>query len=146
MMNQQARGIWTGILFVAICLSLASCAGNTRSSSGLREGDISLGTVDNGKVVRARVGQLLLVRLPENPSSGRTWQLVRQTDQLVVMPDGERLERDRKTMAENSLVQTQELRFKATGPGETILSMAYVRPGTGLNASDDRWMVQIIVE
>jgi len=42
-------------------------------------------------------------------------------------------------------VGTQVLRFEAVGEGETILSLALVRPGTGLSTADERWMGQIRV-
>ena len=136
-----------GLLLTAMLgVSQFGCANQTRTKTILQEGDVALGTADNGRTVRVRNGQLILVNLPENPTSGRTWQLVREPDQTVVIPDGERLDANHQSVADDSLVQTQELRFKATGPGETILSLAYVRPGMGLYVSDDRWMIRIEVD
>jgi hypothetical protein len=63
----------------------------------------------------------------------------------VLMPDGNRYEQTDEQKARQDLIGMQQLRFAAVGPGETILSLALVRPGTGLSSSDERWMGQIIV-
>lgn len=146
-MSQHACRIGVlGFLLGALSMGLPwGCASSPRQTV-LQAGDVALGAIDNGRTVSVRQGQLILVNLPENPTSGRTWQLVREPDQLVVMPDGERLDANHQSVADDSLVKTQELRFQATGPGETILSLAYVRPGTGLHVSDDRWMIRVEVD
>ena len=71
--------------------------------------------------------------------------MVRPPDQAVLMPDGNRYDQTEAEKAAGDLVGMQQLRFKAVGPGEAILSLAMVRPGTGLAPSDERWMGQIIV-
>ncbi len=100
---------------------------------------------DAGTVVELKVGQILLVELPESPSSGRVWQLVRRPDQLVLMPDGNKFDQTEAQKAREDLVGTQILRFEAVGDGDTILSLALVRPGTGLSTADERWMGQVRV-
>ncbi|MDP7030224.1 MAG: protease inhibitor I42 family protein [Phycisphaerales bacterium] len=107
--------------------------------------EVLVTAVDAGSVIELKVGQLLLVELPESPSSGRVWQLVRRPDQLVLMPDGNKFDQTEAQKAREDLVGTQVLRFEAVGEGETILSLALVRPGTGLSTADERWMGQIRV-
>jgi predicted secreted protein len=126
---------------------LVACSSNTgRSARGQRSGnELVVGLAEAGGVLELGVGQMLLVELPEAPSSGRVWQMVRRPDPAVLMPDGNRYEQTEAEKAAGDLVGLQQLRFKAVGPGEAILSLALVRPGTGLASSDERWMGQIVV-
>ena len=124
------------------CSSGSGRSGTSRSRNG---NEIVVGLSEAGGVIELSVGQLLLVELPESPTSRRLWQMVRPPDQAVLMPDGNRYDQTEAEKAAGDLVGMQQLRFKAVGPGEAILSLAMVRPGTGLAPSDERWMGQIIV-
>ncbi len=124
---------------------LAACGSQPKTRIPGNPNEVTVGPAEAGQVIELKVGQLLFVDLPENPSSGRVWQMVRRPDGLVLMPDGNRLDRTEAERAQEDLVATQVLRFKAVGPGETLLSLALVRPNTGLSSADERWMSQIIV-
>ena len=52
---------------------------------------------------------------------------------------------DSGTAASPTDVGLQQLRFKAMSEGEVLLDLALVRPGTGLGAAADRWIVQVVV-
>jgi len=136
--------------FAVVLAAGSQLQGCSSTSSGGRATSTSANEVlvtgaDTGEVIELKVGQLLLVELPESPSSGRVWQLVRRPDQLVLMPDGNKFDQSEAQKAREDLVGTQVLRFEAVGEGETILSLALVRPGTGLSTADERWMGQIRV-
>lgn len=106
---------------------------------------VSVGAADAGREIELKVGQLLLVQLPASSTSGRTWQMLREPAQLVLMPDEKRFDQTPEERAQHESVGLEQLRFRAVGPGETIVSLAMVRPGAGLAASDERWMLQVIV-
>ena len=135
---------WTAVLVVGL-LGISGCASDQPIKRGSNPNEIFVGPADAGRVIELRVGQYLMVDLPEAVSSGRVWQLLRRPDGMVLVPDGNRLDQTEAERAVGDLVSTQVLRFKAVGPGQTILSLAHVRPNTGLSTADDRWMGQIIV-
>jgi predicted secreted protein len=106
---------------------------------------VVVGLAEASSVIELRIGQILLVELPESPSTGRVWQLIRRPNQLVIMPDGNRFEQTEAQKARKDLVGMQQLRFEAVGAGEAIVTLALVRPGTGVSTSDERWIGQVIV-
>ena len=57
-------------------------------------------------------GQTLLIRLPENPTQGMTWQMQQRPDESVLMADGQRTVRSGRQINEDSLLAFQELRFQ----------------------------------
>ena len=104
-----------------------------------------VGLLEAGGVIELKVGQVLIVELPERPSSGRVWQMLRRPDGTGIMPDGNRYQQTPGQKGSKDLIGMRQLRFAAVGPGETILSLALVRPGTGISSTDERWMGQIVV-
>jgi len=132
------------ILAIAAGLGVSGCGGNRTSRPGAGQ-DVLAGLAEAGGVIELKVGQILLVELPESPTSGRVWQMLRRPDATVLMPDGNRYEQTPEQKARRDMIGMQQLRFEAVGQGETILSLALVRPGTGLASSDERWMGQISV-
>ncbi len=127
---------------------MASCASQQGAGTGRRSlpaDAVPVGVSSNGSHVSLDVGQILYVELPENPSRGLTWQLSSPMDQTVMMPDGQRFIESTKQKSEGSLVGTQQLRFAATGVGETVIDLALVRPGAGMGSAAERWIVQVIV-
>ena len=139
-------GVVTALLLaIGAGLGLQSCStgGSTRGASTGNE--VVAGLAEAGGVIELRVGQILMVELPDSPTSGRVWQMLRRPDGTVLMPDGNRYEQTPEQKARQDLIGMQQLRFEAVGSGETLLSLALVRPGTGLSSSDERWMGQILV-
>jgi predicted secreted protein len=132
-----------GMLSLGCASSKDGRSGSGQSASS--DNELVVGLAEAGTVIELRVGQILLVDLPESPSSGRVWQLIRRPDQMVIMPDGNRFEQTDEQKARKDLIGMQHLRFEAVGIGEAILTLALVRPGTGVSTSDDRWMGQIRV-
>jgi predicted secreted protein len=133
---------------IASCLLMAiigGCASAQPAKRKASSNEVIVSLLEAGGVIELKVGQILVVELPESPSSGRVWQMLRRPVGTVLMPDGNRYEQTDAQKARQDLIGMQYLRFEAVGPGETILSLALVRPGTGLSSSDERWMGQIIV-
>lgn len=126
-------------------LVAAGCASTNSTGRRVSSNEVIVGLAEAGSVIDLRVGQILVVELPESPSSGRVWQLLRRPVGTVLMPDGNRYEQTDEQKARQDMIGMQRLRFEAVGLGETILSLALVRPGTGLSSSDERWMGQVLV-
>ena len=146
--SSKIFGVLGGMLLLGMLSLGCASSKDGRSGSGRTassDDELRVGLAEAGSVIEMRIGQMLLVELPESPSSGRVWQLVRRPDQMVIMPDGNRFEQSDEQKARKDLIGMQQLRFEAVGMGEAILTLALVRPGTGVSTSDDRWMGQIRV-
>ena len=97
-----------------------------------------------GTSIELRVGQVLLVQLPDGRVRGRVWQLLKGPNMLILRPDDNRFNTSALGEGDEEL-SVQELRFVAEGEGEQVLSLALVRPGAGLSPGDDRWLAEVVV-
>ena len=83
---------------------------------------------DNGGSVTLKAGQVLVIQLDANPTTGYTWA-VEAVDEGVLRPAGEA----GYTPAPAAQGQvgtggTAEWRFEAAGSGTTTLKLVYIRP------------------
>ena len=85
-----------------------------------------LGLADAGTLARLALGQMLILTLDANPSTGYSWEVVR-LDQKLLEQAGETT----FDLAPQSMppvagrAGTQTLRFRATGVGDTLLKLVY---------------------
>jgi predicted secreted protein len=104
--------IWFALLLGA--LLLAGCFG-----------PIVLTEADNGTIQAIDVGDVILVRLVGNPSTGYTWQRTDTLREGVLEPLGEGGSCGGGLVGSPS---TFEFRFKAVSSGTTRLEFVYQRP------------------
>ncbi len=83
---------------------------------------------DNGRTLTLKPGQVLVIHLPANPTTGYTWMLA-EVDDTVLQAAGEA----GYTPAPGSQEQvgsggTAAWRFVAVGTGTTTLKLVYARP------------------
>ena len=100
----------------------------------------------NGGTVTLRTGQTLLIRLPEEPARGMTWQMQQRPDESVIMPDGQRTVRSGRQIKEGSLLSYQELRFQAQEVGETQVLLAYDQPQVGDSSITRQFTLTVVVK
>ncbi|MFA5339445.1 MAG: protease inhibitor I42 family protein [Candidatus Omnitrophota bacterium] len=80
---------------------------------------------DNGKLVELTAGNTLIVELPGNPTTGYTWEIVSvNTSVLKQVESAVKFKSDTNLIGAPGKVT---LRFKAAGPGKTMLKLAYHR-------------------
>jgi predicted secreted protein len=80
---------------------------------------IELGQADNGRHIEVRKGDVLVVRLPENPTTGARWAV--DQDGGLVEPEGAQFDPSGgKGIGAGGL---RTLRFKATATGEGQLRL-----------------------
>lgn len=99
------------------------------SGTGNELGVVEVGEAENeGGVVLAE-GQEMAVSLPSNPSTGYGWQvaegdesILQQIGEVEFHPPGEG---DEAPLGKGGV---ERLRFKAVGPGQACLKLAYRRP------------------
>jgi inhibitor of cysteine peptidase len=91
-------------------------------------GEIVLTAEDNGGQVALEQGQVLVVSLASNPTTGYHWEVV-EVDESILRQDGEP-EFAAPEAGATPMVGaggTETFRFVVTGSGETSLALAYRR-------------------
>jgi len=114
------------LLAVAIALAVASSAFQPCGAQGPPPDEIVVTAADDGGQIELSEGQLLVVRLLANPSTGYGWQVVqpalrgilRQADAVEFQPHSDLL----------GTPGTEILRFQGVEEGETTLDLEYRRP------------------
>lgn len=108
-------------LVVALALSLATCGLGDDDGA---EGGVRVDDEDAGSVVRLAPGEMLVVELDGNPSTGYNW-FVESVDERVLRQEGEpEFEAERDLPGSPGIVT---LRFVAVAEGSTTLALAYYR-------------------
>jgi predicted secreted protein len=78
---------------------------------------------DGGRTVRVRKGELITVRLPENPTTGYRWT-VSKAPEGVVSPTGDAYEARSDKPGSGGL---RSFHFQATQPGRAIIKLMHHR-------------------
>ncbi len=144
MASKPARSLRIGsLILLALALTLSSSA---LSDSPPQEPppptEVHVCAGDDGAHVQLSEGQILVISLESNPSTGYTWEVehtsVRMEGQRILQQVGEsefRPQSDALGMASNRRVPhllgapgTQVLRFKAVEAGQTTFTLVYHRP------------------
>jgi inhibitor of cysteine peptidase len=113
-MNQPLRLSLIPVIFVLV---VSACASNAVEHQ--------LTAANGNQTIESKVGDTLVVELEGNPTTGYTWEAV-ELDQAVLEQVGEP-----EYNAESDLLGAPGviiLRFKAVGPGQTLLKLVYHRP------------------
>lgn len=103
---------------------------------------VTLGPEQHGQSVSASVGDTVVVRLPENPTTGYRWQVGVLDNRMV-----EQVE-DTYDAAPNPVVGgggTRELAFRIKTPAPTAIELEYRRPWEDSGTESDRWRIELAV-
>jgi inhibitor of cysteine peptidase len=128
------------VLLVVLTLAASACGS---SRAGGSAGEISLGDQDDGAQVDLQKGQVLVITLESNPSTGYSWA-TQGVEGRILAQVGEA-----EFQAKSSLVGAsgaEVLRFKAAGTGQTTLELAYRRPWEQGVAPEKRFTLQVVVK
>lgn len=108
---RRYRYILIIVLTAACCTALATAA------------VVPLSEKDDGKSITARIGDTFLLKLPENPSTGYTWQ-ISVTPGLIVT----RNQLFPSTIRRIGAPGMREWQIRVTGSGDQTVSAVYMRP------------------
>lgn len=129
-------------LAIAISVLLVGChSGPTLPSNAVR-----IGPAENNGQVTLKTGQMLVIELQRNPSTGYTWQLITDVNQSVIMRDGTKSYQTSEQKSLDDNIEEQLLRFVAQEPGETNIRLNYIQPQFPPNASTPTYTVHVVVE
>ncbi|NCC31357.1 MAG: hypothetical protein EOM24_04940 [Chloroflexia bacterium] len=110
------------VFLIVLLLSLAACA-QPQPPPPLPE--VQLTEDEVGQTVDLAVGQVLVITLPSNPSTGYAWQFI-AGDDTIIAQQGESEYVQGANMPGAGGMET--LRFTAQGVGTTMLTIGYKRP------------------
>ena len=111
------------LILIGITSLLYACAAETSQEQS--KSTIQLTEADAGRLVELRVGDILEVILPGNPTTGFQWE-VSEINSAILEPIGEpKFEPSSNAVGSGGNVT---LRFEAVGAGQTELKLIHHRP------------------
>ena len=125
--------LWFIMIAGLILFTLAACGSGS---------EVNLDGSDNGNQVEVSGGQVLVVSLEGNPTTGYTWE-TEEVDQKVLRQLG-----DPQFEAESDAIGAggvQTLRFETVTSGSTPLKLVYVRPWEEGVPPEKTFSVQVTV-
>jgi inhibitor of cysteine peptidase len=110
---------------IVAAVGVVLVVGGTSDLSAATTDTINVGPAANGSQRRLHRGDVLVVRLPSNPSTGYTWKVCCGTRTLLVVASRTYLPpRDEQLVGAPGKAV---LRFRAVKAGKTVLRLHYVR-------------------
>ena len=134
------------VLATALLVVAAMTGGCSSTPAGIPADAVVAGLDENGSTVRLRSGQMLVIELQSNPSTGYVWQLVREPNAQYLLVDGTKTRQSETERANESQIETQYIRFVAQEAGETTLELNYVVPATGPGPETRRYTLDLVIE
>ena len=101
--------------------------GASANQAGAGDVDKTLTKADNGSKLTLKVGDVLNVALDSNPSTGYSWQ-IKANDQNILLPLGEPQFSLGNQTPMPGAGGTETFQFKALAKGQTTLTLVYLRP------------------
>jgi inhibitor of cysteine peptidase len=146
-MSRSIHSVMPSSLALATALLLFILIGGCRSTpSGIPADAVVAGAAENGSTIRLRSGQMLVIELQSNPSTGYVWQLVREPNAQYLLVDGTKTRQSDAERANESQIETQYIRFVAQEAGETELELNYVIPAAGPGPDTRRYTLELVIE
>lgn len=149
-MGRGAEQRWTVVLLVAVMAVglLAGCGPGVPAEEPPPEspaGEVLLDAGDDGTQLALDVGQVLVVTLASNPTTGYSWQVAEGLGPVLVQV-GEVAYREAPQEG-TPLVGaggTETFRFEAQGAGQTRLVLEYRRPWEETVEPEETFAVDVV--
>jgi inhibitor of cysteine peptidase len=125
-MKPRFQFIMLSVLLAALLFSAAGCSGAVPLSTPISPSN-ALTEADNGKTVNLNVGEMLVVRLASNPSTGYSWETKGLNTQILEQVGDAVFESPDTPPDLVGAGGTLVLTFKALEPGTTTLTLVYHR-------------------
>ena len=126
-MKPRFQFFMLSVLLAALLFSAAGCSGAVPLSTPISPSN-ALTEADNGKTVNLNVGEMLVVRLASNPSTGYSWETKGLNTQILEQVGDAVFESPDTPPDLVGAGGTMVLTFKALQPGTTTLTLVYHRP------------------
>jgi predicted secreted protein len=130
------------LLAFATCMLLTAC----QTGPKLPKNAVLVSASQNEGQVTIQTGQMLILQLERNPTTGYIWQLTQQINQAVLMSDGTKDFQTASEKATGSNLEMQYLRFVAQSRGEVRLNLNYIQADVGPRPDSAHFILDVIVE
>jgi inhibitor of cysteine peptidase len=131
----HACPLWVIVLSTVLVL-ISGC-----SSSG----DVELVASDAGRQVQVERGDVIVVTLESNPTTGYRWEAVLAGDGVLMQEDEAEYQESQQGQPVVGAGGQEVLRFRAQGSGTTTLQLVYHRPWEDDVAPERTFAVQVTV-
>jgi inhibitor of cysteine peptidase len=140
MTHQRA---YPAIALLALAAAIAACADSAGPPGGTETtpptaapeptrtpapDEIHLTAADNGQAIEANRGDMIVVALPSNPTTGYQWDVVSEGNVLRQSGESEYIPDEPPDSLVDGAGGTAIFRFEATGAGSAELALEYHRP------------------
>ncbi|MBF0529982.1 MAG: protease inhibitor I42 family protein [Deltaproteobacteria bacterium] len=105
---------------------------------------MTLTKADQGKTTEAKVGQIIRIELPGNPTTGYDWHPIEVDGQYLDV-----LSKEPKKSGQTNLIGAPSLivsRFQTKKPGNTTVELAYFRVWEGAATATDRYRINLVIK
>lgn len=137
--------ILCSLILLAALLALAGCSVlNAAGASGANE--VAAGIAEDGKQIELRQGQILVITLASNPTTGYSWA-VANVDTALLAQAGDPVYREADAQ-KTPLVGaggSETFRFAASAVGSTTLRLEYRRPWEKDQPAAQTYTLQVVV-
>jgi inhibitor of cysteine peptidase len=113
------------------------------SSLSIADGTIAIGESENGKTISLVKGHILQLSLSANPSTGYSWQYIRQPDAGVLAQTSHYFQSLGNLPGAPSM---EFWIFNTAGPGSTVISLKYGRKWLPADPPLKTYLVNIVVK
>ena len=113
------------------------------SSTGVRT--VTADETMNGSRVSLRVGAVLTVKLPENPSTGYRWVRTGETGTTLLTELDDTFDRSPAKDGAVGVGGTRVLRYRAERIGDSMLQLDLVPPGRNPDPEDKRYRITVVI-
>ncbi|MCG2766855.1 MAG: protease inhibitor I42 family protein [Anaerolineae bacterium] len=136
-MFDKRSGFFMGRNVIIILLAILLLAAGCGSSK-----EIDLGADDNGRKVEMKAGQVLVISLESNPTTGYAWEVVNFEEGVLEQAGEPEFKADSKLVGAGGV---QTFRFKAAEAGEIELKLLHHRSWEEDVEPLDTFTVQVVV-
>lgn len=130
------------LLAFTACILLGGC----QTGPSFPKNSVLVSASQNQSQVTLRPGQMLILQLERNPTTGYIWQLTQQINQAVLMSDGTKDFQTASERASGSNLEMQYLRFVAQSRGEVQINLNYIQADVGPRPDSAHFILDVIVE
>ena len=122
---------------VAVLLAVLVLLANCRPSR-----EVKLDASNNGSQIEIEKGQILVITLEANPTTGYTWEMIEGEEQILQQVGEIEFQSDSKLIGAPGI---QTLRLEAVNVGQITLNLVYHRPWEENVDPLETFSVQVVV-
>ena len=138
----KKRSLIGGALIALVILVVLLLAYTPPEGGQQASGEVRLAAADNGHTIELTTGQIVIITLEANPTTGYTWEVAEAPGGQVMRQAGEiEFESDSDAIGAGGV---QTVRFEVLNAGRTSLKLVYHRPWETDVEPLDTFSIQVV--